>query len=173
MAKTKQQKIDLTAHVVKMLTTAKGAVFADFTGLTMKEMTELRKKLREQGIEYEVIKKTLLKRALTEAKLTDIASQDFAGSISVATSPLDEVVAAKVLVVFTKTHDKLQVLGGVLENAFVDPSRVKALALLPGKQELLGQVVGTIAAPMSGMLRVLAGNLRALVQVLSALSKKS
>ena len=47
MAKTKQQKIDLTAHVVKMLTTAKGAVFADFTGLTMKEMTELRKKLRD------------------------------------------------------------------------------------------------------------------------------
>lgn len=173
MAKTKQQKLDITTNVTKMLAEAKGVVFADFTGLTMKEMTELRKNLRAEGVEYEVIKKTLLKRALADAKLSDIAEQQFAGSISVATSSADEVIPAKVLVAFAKNHNKLQVVGGVLEKSFIDPSRVKTIALLPGKQELLGQVVGTIAAPISGFVRVLVGNLRGLVQVLSALAKKA
>lgn len=172
MAKTRQKKEFLVAEVVAMLKNAKGAVFADFTGLTVKEINELRKNLRDQDVVYEVLKKTLLNKSIEGAKLVNISAEQFVGSVSLATSSNDELAPAKILVNFAQTHDKLQVLGGIINQNFISIEQVKSLAKLPGKQELLGQVVGTIAAPLSSLVRILAGNLRGLVQVLSILAKK-
>ncbi|MFH1866516.1 MAG: 50S ribosomal protein L10 [Patescibacteria group bacterium] len=173
MAKTRQQKEASVAQVVKMLEGAKGAVFVDFTGLKVKEISELRRNLREQQIEYEVVKKSLLKKVLEQVKLEGVSVEQFSGSVSLATSPADEVAAARIIAAFAKTHDKMAVLGGLMDKSYINIERVKALANLPGRQELLGQVVGTVSAPVSDFLRVLAGNLRGLVQVISALSKKA
>ncbi|MFA4936693.1 MAG: 50S ribosomal protein L10 [Patescibacteria group bacterium] len=172
MAKTRQKKESLVAEVAVMLKDVKGAVFADFTGLTVKEMKELRKGLREQGIAYEVLKKTLLTKSIKEAKLENISVDKFVGSVSLAASSEDEVAPAKILVNFAKTHEKLKVLGGIMNRNFIELEQVLTLAKLPSKQELLGQLVGTIAAPVTGLVRVLSGNIRGLVQVLSTLYKK-
>jgi len=84
----------------------------------------------------------------------------------------DEVAPAKILNDFAKNNEHLKILGGILENKFIDKMSVISLAKLPSKQELLGQLVGTIAAPMSGMLNVLQGNLRGLVRVLSIINNQ-
>ena len=173
MAKTRKQKEEQLQQVVRMIGGAKGAVLADHTGLTVKESQELRKNLRAEGIEYEAVKKSLFKKALAENKLDGKMIDGFGGSIGLATSDRDEVSPAKIVVGFAKTHEKMSVVGGIMNSLLIDATAVKSLAKLPSKQELLGQVVGTIAAPVSGFVRVLAGNLRGFVQVLSAMSKKS
>ncbi|MDZ4229533.1 MAG: 50S ribosomal protein L10, partial [Candidatus Veblenbacteria bacterium] len=114
----------------------------------------------------------LLKRCLEAAGLSSVSVSVLKGSVSVAVSSVDEVVPAKTLSTFAKAHDKLRLLGGVFDGTFVNVSRVQALAQLPGKQELMGQLVGTVAAPLRGLVGVLQGNLRGLAQVLRAISQK-
>lgn len=150
---------------------AKGIVFADFTGLLVKEMQELRRELRKAGIYYEVVKKKLLDRSLKDSKI-QVSGPELSGSVSVAASSTDEVEPAKILAEFAKKHEKLQLLGGILDGGFVDGGRVKELAKLPGKQELRSRLVGSLASPLRGMVGVLQGNLRGLVQVLKAVSEK-
>ena len=169
MAKTRAVKESSVARLTDNLRQGKGIVFADFTGLLVKELQEMRRELRKAGIYYEVVKRTLLKRGLTDAGFKEVSVDKLAGSISVAVSPDDEVTPAKTIVGFTKKFDKLKVLGGILEHNYVDEAKVKALAQLPGKQELLGQVVGSLTAPLTGLVNVLQGNLRGLIQVLTAM----
>jgi len=83
----------------------------------------------------------------------------------------DEVSAARIVNNFSKTHEILQVFGGVLEGKFISVAMVKSLANLPSKQELLAKLVGSINAPVSGFVNVLAGNLRGLVGVLNNIAK--
>ncbi len=166
MAKTRQSKESAVSRITDNLKKGKGIVFADFTGLLVKELRELRAELRKAGIYYEVVKKTLLKRGLTEAGLNNALVDELKGSVSLAISD-DEVAPAKALVTFAKTHDKLKVLGGVLDNNYIDELKIKNLAALPTKPELLGKLVGSIQAPLTGLVRVLQGNMRGLVQVLT------
>jgi len=173
MAKKRPAKEESVAKVVELLKSARGLVFADYTGLTVKDLQDLRRQLRAQGVSYEVTKKTLLGRSLKAAGLNEITTEALKGSVSVAVSQTDEVEPARILVGFAKTHEKLQLLGGILEAKFIDGAKVRSLAKLPSKQELLGQLVGTIAAPLSGFVNVLQGNLRGLVQVLKVLSNKN
>lgn len=172
MAKTRTSKEASVSRVTDKLKQGKGIVFADFTGLIVKEIQELRAELRKAGIYFEVVKKTLLKKGLSDAGLANISLDNIEGSVSVAVSEEDEIVPAKTLVDFSKKHDKLKVLGGVMESKFIDDIQVKSLAQLPSKTELLGKLVGTINAPLTGLVGVLQGNLRGLVQVLRAVSQK-
>jgi large subunit ribosomal protein L10 len=172
MAKTRAVKEKAVGRLIDQLKTGKGIVLADFTGLLVKELQQLRAELRRAGIYYEVVKKTLLKRSLTEAGLKDVPVDEINGSISLAVSQDDEVLPAKTLVDFSKKFEKLKVLGGVMQAQYIDEAKVKSLAQLPSKEELLAQVVGTIRAPLSGLVNVLQGNLRGLVQVLKARAEK-
>lgn len=172
MAKSRENKSEEVLKLVPVLKTAKGAVLADFTGLNVKDTQELRKNLRQQGISYTVIKKSLLQRALTEVGLSDISVKSFKNSVSVAVSANDEVEPAKLLVAFAKTHEQIKVLGGLLENKFIEPAKVMELSALPGKTVLLAKLVGSLQSPITGLVNVLQGNLRGLVQVLHALASK-
>ncbi|MBU1039352.1 50S ribosomal protein L10 [Patescibacteria group bacterium] len=173
MAKSRSSKVATANSLSQSLTTAKGIVMADFTGLGVKDLQELRKILRDKGISYEVVKRTVLKRSLVSAGLKEASEVSLPnGSVSLAVSQVDEVEAAKLLADYGKSHDKFKILGGILEKVFVNADKVNELAKLPSKQELLGQVVGTIAAPLSGFVNVLQGNLRGLVQVFKAMSSK-
>ncbi|MFZ5390944.1 MAG: 50S ribosomal protein L10, partial [Patescibacteria group bacterium] len=171
MAKSRSSKIATAKSLSQSLSSAKGVVMADFTGLGVKDLQELRKTLRDKGISYEVVKKTVLRRSLESAGLKEASAADLPnGSVSLAVSQNDEVETAKLLADYGKTHDKFKILGGILEKTFVNADKVNELSKLPSKQELLGQVVGSIAAPLSGFVNVLQGNLRGLVQVLKAMS---
>lgn len=173
MAKSRASKEQSKSVVQEMLTDAKGVVLADFTGLSVKDMQELRRELRKEGLSYEAVKKTVFKKALAEAGLPEAVDvKTIQGSLSVAVSKEDEVAAARAVSAFAKTHDKLKILGGILEKSFIAATKVKALADLPSKQQLLGQVVGTMQAPVTGFVRVLQGNVRGLLYALKAIQEK-
>jgi large subunit ribosomal protein L10 len=171
MAKTRQQKEQTVAGLVEAFSAMKSAVFVNYQGLKVKEADELRRSADKEKVAYVVAKKTLLDKALKSAGAS-FDAKALQGMIGVATAE-DEVAAAKLLVNFGKAHEALKVLGGVVDGKTVDIAAIKVLAALPSRKELLGQLVGTINAPLSGLVNVLAGNIRALVNVLNAVKAKA
>lgn len=173
MSKSRSSKEQSVSLVTEMIKSAKGIVLADFTGLTVKEMQELRTQLGAKGIEYEVVKKTLFQRSLVKAGVSDIAPTILKNiSVSLAVSPQDEIEPAKVLVSFAKSHNKLKIWGGFLAKHFIPAAQVQELSCLPSQPELLGRVVGVLYAPLAGLVNVMRGNLSGLVRVLRAAAEK-
>lgn len=166
MAKTKQQKIEAVQTLTDKFSRASSVVFADYQGLTMKQLTDLRNKLREQEAEFSVTKDTLSKLALKQVKLSLPEENIQSGPTATLFSFGDEITPLKTLVKALKDAGIGKVKGGFLGTDFVDASGVNRLASLPSKQELQGKVVGVLAAPLSGMVNVLGGNLRNLVYTL-------
>lgn len=170
MAKTKQQKEQNIQTLVDGIKGAKAVVFANFQGLKVSESEELRGICRDQNIGYVASKKTLLNKALTDAGF-DIDTKSFAGGVAVIMGKEDEVAPAQTVAKFAKTHEVVNIFGGLLEGQYIDAAKVKELAQLPSKQQLLGSLVGTLNAPISGFVQVLAGNIRGLVTVLNGIKE--
>ena len=168
---TKNQKIELVKELSEKIKGAKSTVFLDFKGLKVKEATVLKKNLRVAGAEYVVVRKTLLDIALANAGIKNADIKGMEGQIAISMSLVDEVSAASVIDKFAKTNPNVKMLGGTLGSQVMSAAEVKALAKIPSKEQLLGQLVGTLNAPISGFVNVLAGNLRGLVQVLNAISE--
>lgn len=167
---TKQQKQAVVAQVVAKVKESKALVFANFKGVNVKDLTGIRRTLRASGSSWQVLKKTLLDLALKEAGVKmDVRALD--GQIGVAFSS-DEVTAAKTLADFVKgkKDTTLSIQGGVLGIEEMSVDQVKALAKLPSQDELRGQLVGTLQAPIASFVRVLSGNLSGLVRVLKAVA---
>ncbi len=167
MAKTRQTKEQAVQELVESLKNAKSAVFANFQGLKVSESEELRGICREQGVTYVASKKTLLKHALAELGM-DIDTKAFEGGPAVVLGVEDEVAPAQIIAKFAKDHEVVSVFGGTLEGNYIDTEKVNDLSKLPSKDELLAKMVGSLNAPVSGFVNVLAGNLRGLVNVLNA-----
>ncbi|OGH59366.1 MAG: 50S ribosomal protein L10 [Candidatus Magasanikbacteria bacterium RIFCSPHIGHO2_01_FULL_33_34] len=170
MAKTKQQKEQSLQVLVDGIKNSKSVVFANFQGLKVLESEELRSICREQNITYVASKKTLLKKALTDAGY-DIDTKAYEGGVAVVFGNEDEVAPAQTVAKFAKTHKVVSVFGGLLEGKYIDAVKVTELSQLPNKQQMLGQLVGTLNAPISGFVNVLAGNLRGLVNVLNGIKE--
>jgi large subunit ribosomal protein L10 len=119
-----------------------------------------------------VVKKTLLKKAFSELQYPGSELENLKGNVSIATSSQDEVAPAKALDAFIKDNEMVSFVGGILEQQWIGADKVKALAKLPSRDQLIAQTVGTIKAPLSGFVNVLAGNLRGLVNVLKAVGEK-
>ena len=170
MAKTKQQKEQSLQVLVDGIQNSKSVVFANFQGLKVLESEELRSICREQNITYVASKKTLLKKALTDAGY-DIDTKAYEGGVAVVFGNEDEVAPAQTVAKFAKTHKVVSVFGGLLEGKYIDAVKVTELSQLPNKQQMLGQLVGTLNAPISGFVNVLAGNLRGLVNVLNGIKE--
>jgi large subunit ribosomal protein L10 len=167
---TKEQKRQLVKNLSDKIKSAKSVVFVDFKGLKVKDLAILKKDLRKENITFQVLKKTLIQKALEEngAKMK---AKDLEGQIAVSVSRDDEIAPAKILANFGKKSENLKILAGLLGAKELSADEVKNLAKLPGKVELLAKLVGTINAPISGFVNVLAGNMRGLVQVLKAISE--
>lgn len=170
MPKTKQKKEQDIQALVESLKTAKSAVFANFQGLKVSESEELRGLCREQNIDYTATKKTLMKKALNDAGY-DVDIKAFQGGVAAVFGKEDEVAPAQVIANFAKDHEIVEIFGGILEGKFIDSAKVKELSKLPSKHQLLGQLVGTLNAPVSGFVNVLAGNMRGLVNVLNGIKE--
>jgi large subunit ribosomal protein L10 len=166
---TKQQKKEIVTDLSEKLKNSKAVVFSDYKGLAVKDMMRLRKDLREQGIDFKVTKKTLMDLAFKNAKIeADVNKME--GQLALAISSEDEVAAAKIMAKTAKENENLKILGGILGIKFLEKEEVMALSKLPSKEELLAKLVGTLNAPVSGFVNVLAGNLRGLVNVLKAVA---
>lgn len=174
MAKTKTQKQETVAGIVDRLSRTTGVVFADFSGLKVAELEELRRNARAVNCEYLVVKKTLFRRAASDRNVPVTAVPE-SGSLSVLFGFSDPVAPAKLAKTFAKAHAALKLLGGLMrEGAGVRAlatAEVAALGDLPSRDELIARAVGSIAAPLRGFVGALAGNLRNLVGVLSAIQK--
>jgi len=166
MAKTRTQKEEMIGALTENAKNAKAVVFANFQGLKVKESEELRKECRGQDIAFMASKKTLLDKAFSAAGFT-LEAKGFPGSVAAVFGLQDEVAPAQVINKFAKTHKAVEIYGGILEGKFISADKVVELASLPNKQELLAKLVGTLNAPVSGFVNVLAGNLRNLVGVLN------
>lgn len=167
MPKSKEQKQGTVESLVAGLKQAKGVVFANFQGLTVAQSEDLRREARKEGITVLAAKKTLVKRALEEAGLEGIDTKSFLGGVATFIGN-DEVSPARIVQTFAKKNEIVTIFGGILEGKFVDSAMVKNLASLPSKQELLGKLVGSMNAPISGFVQVNAAIVRSLFNVLNA-----
>lgn len=153
MAKTRLQKEEALKVLSDGFKEAKSVAFADYRGLTVPQVDELRTKMREADVRYVVAKKTLVTQAAKAAGL-ELDAKKFEGMLGVAFAMADEIAAAKVLGDLSKTTT-VQIVGGVFEGEVADKEKAIAYSKLPSKLELLGTVVGTIYAPVSAFVRVL------------------
>lgn len=165
------EKEALVQEIAEKLSSSKSVVVTDYKGLDVAKITELRKKLREAGVEYRVIKNTLARIAAKNAEMEDL-NELFVGPTAIAFGIEDAVAPAKVLVDFAKEHEELEIKGGALDGALIDAAKVKALAEIPPREVLLAKALGSLKSPINGFVNVLAGNLRGLVQVLNQIKEQ-
>jgi large subunit ribosomal protein L10 len=173
VAITRQLKEDRVAKLSTELGKLKLMVMTDYRGLTVPEINELRDNLRNEGISYNVTKNTLLRLAVKNTpNLEQIDPSTFTGPMALAISTEDEIAPARVVFQYTKEHKALEIVGAITGDGVVlSPAEVKALATLPTREQLLAQVVGTIAAPLSGLVGVMGANVRGIVTVLNAIKE--
>ena len=166
---TKEQKKNLVKDLSSKIKASKSVVFADFRGLQVKDLDELKKELRGAGADFKVAKKTLINLALKEAGIK-ADTKKMEGQIAISISSQDEVAPAKIINTLSKKNENIKMVGGLLGTTVMTLEEVKALAKLPSKDELLAKLVGSLQSPIRGFVQVCAGNLRGLVQVLKAVA---
>ncbi len=170
MAKIEEKK-QIVAEIKEKLDAASLVICTDYRGLNVQQVTELRNQLRVPGVEYRVLKNTMFRFALQQAGYEDMANQ-IAGPNAVVFSDEDPVGPAKTIIEFAKTNKQLEITAGILEGRTISPEGIKDLAQLPSREILLGQVVGTMQAPITSFVRVLNANLTGLVRVLDGIREQ-
>jgi large subunit ribosomal protein L10 len=168
---TKEQKQNIIKDLEKKVEKQKSIVFMDFTGVKVKELAQLREKLKAENSEMKVAKKSLMGIALKN-KGIEIDSKKLSGEVAMVLGYGDEVIPSKLAHQFSKENQKAKILGGFLENKFYEMADIIRLAELPGKEQLLGMLVGTLSSPASGLVSVLSGNMRKLVFALSQIKER-
>jgi len=168
---TRKQKQELIDGLSKKIKESRSIVFADYKGLNVGDLKELRKKLKTSGVELKVAKKTLIDLAFKKAAVDNVSSKKMDGQVALALSFEDEIAGAKILREFSRKHENLKILAAWLEGNFLGQAEAMALAQTPSKEQSRAQLVNVLASPISGFLSVLQGNLRSLTYVLSQIKK--
>ncbi|WP_219834343.1 50S ribosomal protein L10 [Paenibacillus sp. R14(2021)] len=146
-AKIIQDKELAVAEITTKLRESSSTVVADYRGLNVAQVTELRKQLREANVEFQVLKNSLVRRATAQAELTELDAV-LAGPTAIAFSKEDAVAPAKILADFAKKNDALKLKGGVVEGQVFNADQIKALADLPSREGLLSMLLSVLQAPM-------------------------
>jgi len=168
---TKKEKGALVQKLKEKIQRAKVFIFTDFRGLNVSEMTELRQQFRQQAMEYQVVKNTLLLRALDGFPAEDFKKY-LRGPTAIALGYDDPIIPAKVLVKFSRDHPQLQIKGGCLEGRILEPETVISLAQLPSKEVLKVRVLIMLRAPLQNLIMVLRSPLYKLVGNLEAIKNR-
>ncbi len=165
MAITKDKKNQLVADLNGLLSDAKMTVFAQYQGLTVADMQDLRARAREAGVKIRVVKNRLVKVAMNEiAVYKDADTSGLTGQLLYAVSSEDEVAPAQVLDKFAREHDALSLKGAFSgEGKSLSEDEVKSLAQLPSKDQLIGQVVAMLESGLNDVTNALSGNLHGLL----------
>ena len=146
------EKEQLVNELKEQIGSAKALYYTDFTGLNVKRMTDLRRKLRRAGVQYVVIKNTLALRAVNESGLVGERLKGPTGLVMAS----DPVAAAKILTEFAKANDQRPtVKGGMFDGASIDAAQVKRLAAMPSREQMLSELGAGLQAPLSAMLGVM------------------
>ena len=146
-AKIQGEKSLLVSEVTTKFRESSCSIVADYRGLNSTQVTNLRKALRDAGIEFQVIKNTLARRATADAQLTDLDAY-LTGPTAIAFSKSDVVAPAKILSEFARKNDKLNLKGAIVEGKVVGPEQIKALAELPSREGMLSMLLSVLQAPV-------------------------
>lgn len=164
----RSSKEQVVADLSARLAEAKAAFLADFRGLNVEQATELRSKLRDAGVDYRVVKNTLLKLA-SQGTDAECLTGELTGPTAIALAIDDPVATAKVLTEFAKANDKFELKSGALGGKLLSEAEIKALADLPSREQLLASMLSTMNAPLSNFVGTLAAIPRSLVTVMAAI----
>jgi len=146
-AQVLEQKKQIVAEVAEKLQTCASSVLTDYRGLNVAQVTELRRRLREAGIEFKVIKNTMTRRAAEQANFGGL-QEYLTGPTAIAFSREDAVAPAKILSEFAKENDALKIKAGIVEGKIVSADEIKALASLPSREGLLSMLLSVLQAPV-------------------------
>jgi large subunit ribosomal protein L10 len=171
LAITKQQKNELVSQYAEWINRSKALILTEYTGLTMKQIDELRAKTREAGGEFHIVKNTL-GRVAFESTGMPLHEKFLEGSTAIAFAFKDAPGVAKTVTDFARTSDFLKIKGGYLEKRPISPDQVKALADLPPLPVMRAQLLGVLLAPASKLARTLAEPARQVAAALKAYAEK-
>ena len=166
---SKEQKKEITSDLIDKLSRQKAVIFFDYTGLKVNKFQELRGKLREQEIECQAYKKTLINLSLEKAGFKGLKISDLPGQVALIFGYNDEILPAKILYNFSKENEEIKILSGFIQGEYLEYSAIESLAKLPSRQELLSRVIGSILSPVSNLANVFNGNLIKLINLLKNL----
>lgn len=166
MAISREKKKAILEELKEKIEKQKAIIFFDFTGLKVKDLFSLRKKIKAIGDELKVAKKTLMDIAFKKAKI-EIEPRKMPGQIALVFGYKDAILPAKIIYQFSQTNENLKILGGFVENKFFEAEKIIELAQLPSKEELLAKLLNSIFAPISNLINVLEANIKGLINVLA------
>ena len=152
--KVLESKKAVVAEITERLKNAQAGVIADYRGLTVAQDTELRRKLREAGVEYSIVKNTLTRFAANEVGLGEL-DPVLNGPTALATSATDVIAPAKILVEFAKDNEQLEIKAGFIDGKVIGVDEVKVYASIPSKEVLISKMLGSLQAPVSSLVRAL------------------
>ncbi|OGS38596.1 MAG: 50S ribosomal protein L10 [Elusimicrobia bacterium RIFOXYD2_FULL_34_30] len=171
MIKTKQEKHEFVKSFEQRIKEAKSFYLVGYQGLTVKELEDLRRKLRAFDANFNVIRNRLVSRVFNNASFKGF-DEYLKGPVAIILENGDFIKLIKQLSIFSKANNKFKIKAGYADNRLLSEDDIKNIASLPSREQLLANVVGGIAAPMIGLVSVLSGPMRKLVIVLSAASNK-
>jgi large subunit ribosomal protein L10 len=168
----RSEKEQIVAEVVEVAKGASGMFFTDFTGLTVEQITELRREFRKSGVTYRVAKNTLIRKALENIGEFDKVYDRLVGPTGVAFAYEDPVAPAKIIQKFKDKHEKLSLKVCVIEKQVYDGARLADIAKMPTRKEMMSSIVGSVAAPLAGVPTVINGLFQGLVTVIGEIERK-
>ena len=166
-----EQKKAIVAELAEKLKSSCAGVVVDYKGINVSDDTKLRRELREAGVDYFVVKNTLLSRAAKEANIDGLDSV-LEGTTAIAISNDDYIAAAKILCDFADKNKTFNVKSGFIDGNVVSVDQINELAKLPSKEVLVAKALGGLNAPISGFVTVLNGTIKGLVVALNAIAQK-
>ena len=170
MPQTKAQKQKVIEELKEKVGRQKGIIFFDISGVKVKDLSQLRKTMKEKDCELRVAKKTLMDMSFAE-KGIKTEMRKLIGEIALGFGFGDEMSPFQIGYKFSQKVPNIKIIGGVMGKEIIDQEKAVFMGTLPPKEELLAKLIGSISAPLSGFINVLEANLRGLVFVLSAIKK--
>ncbi len=168
----KSEKEQAVAEIQEKVSKAQGMFFTDFAGIKVEQMTELRREFRKSGIEYTVVKNTLAKKALQNVSGYDKVLDKLVGPTGIAFAYDDPAAPAKIIQKFREKNEKFSLKICVIEKQVYDGSRLKELASMPSRAEVVAGILGSINSPITGVIGTINAVLRDVVGVLGAIEQK-
>lgn len=171
MSSVIDRKKQIVEEIKEKIESSQGAVLVDYRGLNVAQVTELREKYREAGVDYKVYKNTMMRFAFEDLGLEEF-NEHLVGPNAIAFGFDDPVQAAKITHEFAKENENLEIKAGLVSGKMIDVEAVKSLASLPSKEVLIAKTLAGFNAPIAGFVNVLQGNMRNLVYALEAIREK-
>jgi len=168
----KSEKEQEVSEIQELVSKAQGMFFTDFAGINVEKMTELRREFRKSGIEYKVVKNTLAKKALQNVSGYDKVFDKLVGPTGIAFAYDDPAAPAKIIQKFQKDNENFTLKVCVIEKQVYDGSRLKELASMPSRGEVVASILGSLNSPITGVVGVINAVVRDVVGVLAAIEKK-